>query len=143
MLTHDKIITFCEFFPYKEKENDLLFENFQEQLGKKFSDKFMSLKRGILELLDKALNSDMTKLQDFINKFIDPESEEVLDGFVEDAEIFDFYLKYQSDVDQILSDHNYYDDLPEVESLYDYVIDGTFDAVVYCMEEMKKELYGE
>jgi hypothetical protein len=126
----------------KLKEN-IINEGFEDELRGKLSDKYLSLKRGILDLLDKALNSDATKLQDFVNKFIDPESEEILDGFVEDADIFDFYLKYQSDIDQILLDHNYYDDLPEVESLYDYVIDGTFDAVVYCMEEMKKELYGE
>ena len=35
----------------------------------------------------------------------------------------------------------YYDDPPEVKSLYDYVINGTFDAVIYAMKEIKKELY--
>jgi len=96
-----------------------------------------------LDLLDKHLKGDVTKLQNFIDSYIDSESEEIIEGFVEDADIMSFYLKYQSDVDQILLDKNYYDDAPEVESLYDYVIDGTYDAVVYCMEEMKKDLYNE
>lgn len=117
-------------------------ESFEEDLKDKLSDKYSSLKREILSLLDKTLNSDTTKLQDFINSYIDPDSEEILEGFVEDADIFDIYLKHQSDIDQILLDNNYYDDPPGVESLYDYVIDGTFDAVVYCMEEMKDDLYG-
>lgn len=133
-----KMKTFKEIIP-----EEPINEAFQDEIEPKLSNKYMSLKRGILELLDRELNGDITKLQNYIDNFVDPESEEVLDGFVEDADIFDFYLKYQADIDQILLDHKYYDDLPEVESLYDYVIDGTFDAVVYCMEEMKEELYSE
>jgi len=135
----EKIKTFGEIFIDETPMN----EGFEEELKGKLSDKYVSLKRGILELLDNTLKSDTTKLQNFIDSYIEPDSEEILDAFVEDADIFDFYLKYQADIDQILNDRNYYDDPPEVESLYDYVIDGTFDAVVYCMEDMKKELYGE
>lgn len=117
--------------------------SFEEELKDKLSEKYSSLKREILKLLDKTLNSDVTKLQDYINDYIEPDSEEILDGFVEDADIFDIYLKHQNDIDQILLDNDYYEDPPGVESLYDYVIDGTFDAVVYCMEQIKEDLYGE
>ena len=149
----EKMKTFDEVIEFGEKNEMKTFnrlipvepinEGFQDELGGKLSDKYLSLKKGILDLLDGTLKSDITKLQDFMDTYIDTDSEEIIEGFIEDADIFDFYLKYQSDVDQILLDNNYYDDKPEVESLYDYVIDGTFDAVVYCMEEMKKELYGE
>jgi len=130
----DGLKTFNELFPSVN-------EAFEDELKSKLSEKYISLKRGIMELLDTHLKGDVTKLQDFISKYIDPEEEEIIEGFVEDADIFDFYLKHQSDIDQILLDKKYYQDPPEVESLYDYVIDGTFDAVVYCMEEMQSELY--
>jgi hypothetical protein len=134
-----KNTTMDELFGVKKNVN----EAFADELKGKLSDKYTSLKRGILELLDKELQGDVTKLQNYLESYTDEESEDVLDGFVEDAEIFDFYLKYQADVDEILLDHDYYADPPGVESLYDFVIDGTFDAVVYCMQEMQKELYGE
>lgn len=136
VMNEDKgIKTFSGLFP-------AINEGFEEELKPKLSEKYISLKRGILELLDNHLKGDVTKLQDFITTFIEPDSKEIIEGFIEDADIFDFYLKYQSDIDQILLDKKYYDDSPEVESLYDYVIDGTFDALVYCLEEMQKELYG-
>ena len=112
-----------------------------KELESKLGSTYVSLKRGILDLIDKKFNGDETKVQNFMTTYVDPNSEEVLDGLIEDADLFSHYLKFQSDIDQILLDHDYYDDPPEVESLYDYVIDGTFDAVVYCMEEMLKELY--
>ena len=114
-----------------------------KELENKIGNEYVSLKRGILDLIDKKFNGDETKVKNFMKTYVDPNSEEILEGLIEDADLLDFYFKMQSDVDQILLDNNYYDDPPEVESLYDYVIDGTFDAVVYCMEEMIKELFEE
>jgi len=130
----EKVKSFNDIIPVNEGIKDL--EN-------KFGSTYGSLKRGILDLIDKKFKGDETKVRDFMEKYVDPDSEEVLEGLIEDADLLDFYFKMQSDVDQILLDNNYYDDPPEVESLYDYVIDGTFDAVVYCMEEMLKELFEE
>lgn len=133
---NETIKTFNDLFPS-------INEKFEDELKSKFSQKYLSLKKGILELLDKQLDGDITKLEDFIQNYVDPDSDEIIEGLVEDADIFDFYLKYQSDVDQILLDNKYYEDTPDVESLYDYVIDGTFDAVVYCLKDMQDELYIE
>jgi len=131
----EKLKTFKEIFP--------LNEGFDDELKEKLSNEYLSLKMGVLDLLDKTLKGDVTKVQKFIDDYIESNSEEILEGFVEDADLMDFYLKYQSDIDQILLDNKYYDDPPEVESLYDYVIDGTYDAVVWVMEEIKKDIYGE
>lgn len=138
----DRISNDISYEISKLKEN-IMNEGLEEEVGPKLSDKYISLKRAVMELLDKTLNGDVTRLQSFIDSYVDPDSEEIIEGLVEDADIFDFYLKVQADVDQILLDRNYYDDPPEVESLYDYVIDGTYDAVVYCLEDIKNELYGE
>lgn len=135
----EKVKTFGEIFINETPIN----EGFEEEFKDKIGNKYISLKHTILELLDNTLKSDTTKLQNFIENYIEPESDEVLEGFIESSDIFDIYLKCQSDIDQILKEKNYYDDPPEVESLYDYVIDGTFDAVVYCMEDMKETLFPE
>lgn len=147
----EKKISINDIDPYGEENWDYengneninfkLNESFEDELKDKISDKYLSLKKGILKLLDDTLDGDITGLKEFIDEYIEPDSDEVLDGFIEDAEIFDFYLKYQADIDQILLDKEYYDDKPGVESLYDYVIDGTYDAVVYCMEDIRNDIY--
>jgi hypothetical protein len=122
--------------------NPSVNEAITDELRDKVSNTYTSLKRGILELLDKQLDGDITKVQDFIDSYVNEDSEEVLEGFIEDADIFDFYLKYQNDVDQILADNDFYDEEVGVESLYGYVIEGTFAAVVMAMEAMQNEIYG-
>jgi hypothetical protein len=49
-------------------------------------------------------------------------------GFINDSEIYDFYLKFRNDIDQILNDINYFDDTPQEKNafgLYEYVVKGT------------------
>lgn len=133
---NEKIKTFGDIF--------FLNEKFNEEFDAKLSDDYKSLKKGILDLIDQTIKGDTTKLQKFIEEYTKEDSEEVLEGFTEDADIFDFYLKYQTDIDELLNDEmNYFDDAPEDNSLYSYLTTGTFDAVVYCMGLIKKELFGE
>lgn len=49
-------------------------------------------------------------------------------GFINDSDIYDFYLKFRNDIDQILNDINYFDDTPQEKNafgLYEYVVKGT------------------
>jgi len=139
--------TFEKFAGNKIKtfsEMSLINEKFTEEFDMKLSDDYKSLKKGILELIDQTLKGDVTKIQKFINDYIEEDSEEVLDGFIEDADIFDTYLKYQSDIDELLDEElNYFNDAPTEIGLYNYVVRGTFEAVVYCMKLIKEELFGK
>jgi len=121
------------------------FEALDDTVGDKISEKYKSLKKGILELLDKQLGDDANELgnvQNFITDFL--EENETLDEFVENSDIFDFYLKYQSDIDSILDDEGYFDEAPtsnNIYSLYDYVIEGSKFAVNKALEIIKEEIF--
>ena len=121
------------------------FEALDDTVGDKISEKYKSIKKGILELLDKQLGDDANELgnvQNFITDFL--EENETLDEFVENSDIFDFYLKYQSDIDSILDDEGYFDEAPtsnNIYSLYDYVIEGSKFAVNKALEIIKEEIF--
>jgi hypothetical protein len=120
-------------------------EDLDSELRDKISSDYKSLKRGILELIEKTVDESekLINVQNFMNDYIDDE-DLILEEFVENNDIYDFYLKYQSDIDSILSDNDYYDKSPSelsVFSLYDYVIEGTKESVKMCIEEMYDELF--
>ena len=49
-------------------------------------------------------------------------------GFINDSDIYDFYLKFRNDIDQILNDLNYFDSTPQEKNafgLYEYTVRGT------------------
>jgi len=110
----------------------------------KITGKYKSLKRGILELIDGTINSsEMVNYQNFINKYIE-DSDTVIENFVEDNDIFNFYLKYKGDIDELLTDNDFFNKTArenDVFSLYDYVIVGTKIAVTECMEILQEEIF--
>ena len=110
----------------------------------KITGSYKSLKRGALELIDGTINSsELVKYQNFINKYIE-ESDTVIEGFIEDNDIFNFYLKYKGDIDELLVEKEFFDKSArenDIFSLYDYLIVGTKFAVKDIMEILQEEIF--
>jgi len=132
---------------FSEKYYDLIHEDLEAKFGEKIDQEYISLKRGLLDLIEKSINTDeLVDVQNFINGFIENPDEGKLEEFVEDGDIFNFYLKYQTDIDDICNDNDFFNDSPvsiNVFSLYDYVIEGTKFGVVECMKILEQEMFQE
>lgn len=121
-------------------------EDLDSELRDKLSNDYKSLKRGILGLVEKTVEGSekLLNVQNYMDEYVE-DDDTILDEFVENSDIYDFYLKYQSDIDSLLSDDDFFEKYPSeinVYSLYDYVIEGTKEAVKSCMKDMYDELFG-
>lgn len=130
------------------KYKDFMFESLDDKFKDKISDEYSSLKRGILLLLDNSVeNSDeLVNVQNFMNDYVENSNGKTLVGLVDDADIFDFYLKYQNNVDEICTNKAYFDKSPKeynVSSLYGFVTAGTKFAVLECLKLLQNDLFKE
>jgi hypothetical protein len=130
------------------KYKDFVYESLDDKFKDKITDKYTSLKRGILLLLDKSVENpdELVNVQNFINDYIKDNESQTLVGLVDDAEIFDFYLKYQNNIDEICTDKAYFDKSPKennIASLYVFVTNGTKFAVLECLKLLQSELFKE
>ena len=63
-----------------------------------------------------------------------------LKGFTEENDVYEFYLEYQFEIDEKLSDIDFFNQPASkygIESLYDYVIQGTKIAVESIIIDMQ------
>lgn len=125
---------------------DLLYEALEDKVKNQLSDNFLSLKSGILELLENTINdtSELVNVQNFINDYLNEPENKNLNNFIEDNDIFNFYLKYQVDVDEICSDNGFFEEPPRnknIFSLYEYMIEGTKFAVQEGLKIIQKEVF--
>ena len=104
--------------------------------------KYKGLKDDLMEYVKK---SSKGKDQEFIKKWVEEsknENEEktvTLEGLIQDIDLYEFYLRYKEDIDNILKKEGYFEDHQEhknVSGLNDYVINGTKKAISLCMKEM-------
>jgi hypothetical protein len=92
-----------------------------------------NLKDELTDMIKKSLNtSDSKTVENFIDAYKKDSEKNQIEGLINNADIYDFYLKYDEDIDEILTKNNFYDKSPKelnVFSLYDYIIAGTKEAV--------------
>jgi hypothetical protein len=102
------------------------------------------LKSGIIEKIIKSIKTEEKNVfDDFIEAYIKDDSKNKIEGLINDSDVYEFYLSYRNEIDELLSDINFYDEKPtEINSfsLYDYLVKGTQRAIKETILQIKEEL---
>ena len=122
-----------KFFEFADAQNTENIENTEVS-----EEKYTDIKDDLKEKISNSLkSSDDNVIKEFITSIIKNPNDNKIEGLVNESDIYEFYLKWKNDIDEILSDNRYYDDIPSeknIFSLYDYLIDGTNEAIVSVLE---------
>lgn len=121
-------------------------EDLKSDLSPKLKSEYKDIKEDIIEMIKKSLKtSDNKTFEDFVSAFIRNPQETQIEGLINDSDVYDFYLKYRNDIDELLSKIKFYDEVPsEITSfsLYDYVIKGTKKAISEIITMISEESKG-
>jgi hypothetical protein len=96
------------------------------------SSKFTELKEELKSMVEKTIEKSGGEYDSFVSSFIKNPKDVKIEGFINDSDIYEFYLKWRNDIDEILNDVKFFDKLPSelnAFGLYDYMIVGTQKAV--------------
>jgi hypothetical protein len=96
-------------------------------------DNYTDIKDEIKSMIEKTIEAGGGEYKSFINSFIQNPEDVKVDGFINDSDIYEFYLKFRNDIDEILNNIRFFDAPPtEVNAygLYEYVIEGTDKAFI-------------
>lgn len=121
-------------------------EDLKSDVEEKLKPENKDLKAEIVEKIIKSLNSeDRDVFDDFLDAFIKDDEKNKIDGLINDADVYEFYLSYRNEIDELLSNIKFYDESPSEMnsfSLYDYLVKGTLRAVKECVILIKEESKG-
>ena len=102
------------------------------------------------EIIDKIIKSLKTEDRDvfdeFVEAYIKDDEKNKIEGLINDADVYEFYLSYRNEIDELLSDINFYEEKPSEMnsfSLYDYLVKGTLRAIKECVLLIKEDLSSE
>ncbi len=104
------------------------------------SSKFMEVKDEIKSMIEKTIKSSGGEYDSFVDSYIKNPDDVKVEGFINDSDIYEFYLKWRNDIDEVLNDVKFFDESP-LESnafgLYEYTIKGTEKAFNEFIKQMK------
>lgn len=100
--------------------------------GKVDSSKYAEIKGEIKSMIEKTIENSGGEFASFVDKFTKEPDEVKIEGLINDSDLYDFYLKFRNDIDEMLNDLKFFGSAPsEVNALglYDYLIKGTQKAI--------------
>jgi len=103
--------------------------------------KYTEVKEEINKMIENTIQKSGGELKSFIESFEKNPEDVNVEGLINDSDIYDFYLKFRNDVDEILNNIKFYDESPtEVNAfgLYEYVIKGTERAFMEVVKMINK-----
>ena len=103
------------------------------------SGKYAELKDEVKSMIEKTIEKSGGEFKSFVDKFIKSPDDVKIEGFINDSDIYEFYLKFRNDIDELLNDVKYFNEVPSESNtfgLYDYIINGTEKAVSQIVKEL-------
>ncbi len=110
-----------------------------ESTEKTDSGKYTELKEEVKSMIEKTIEKSGGEFKSFVDKFIKSPEDVKIEGFINDSDIYEFYLKFRNDIDELLNDIKYFNEVPSESNtfgLYDYIINGTEKAVSQVVKEL-------
>lgn len=123
------------------KESD----EFEEQISndetelKETDSKHIDLKEEIKSLIEETINNSGGEFSSFIDSFNKNPEDVKIEGLINDSDIYDFYLKWRNDIDEVLNDVNFFDEVPSegnIFGLYEYIIKGTERSIIEVVKTL-------
>jgi hypothetical protein len=101
----------------------------KEDLDETPQNTYDDLIRGVNSLLRKQLdNSDFRSKKELAIEYLRDEDKTPIEGFINDSDVYEFYLEYRDDIDDLLSSIRWFDEIPSennIFSIYDFIIIST------------------
>ena len=111
----------------------------QEVVKPQSDNKYTELKEEVKSMIEKTIEKSGGDFESFKDKFIKSPEDVKIEGFINDSDIYEFYLKFRNDIDELLNNVKYFDEVPSESNtfgLYDYIISGTERAVIEAVKTL-------
>lgn len=96
------------------------------------ANKFSEVIDEIKSMIESTIDKSGGDFKSFVDSFIKTPDDVKIEGLINESDIYDFYLKYRNQIDEVLNTVKFYGETPEsinVFGLYDFIIKGTQKAI--------------
>ena len=126
--------------------NQFITEALKDDFSASLDNKYKDVKEELIDMIEKSIKSDDKEVfNKFIDSYVKSPDDSSIEGLINDADVYDFYLKYRNDIDEVLNGIKYFDDTPSednVYGVYEYTIKATKKAISEFIRLIKDEVSG-
>ena len=106
--------------------------------------KYTEVTDEVKKMIETTIEKSGGEFKSFVESFIKNPDDVKIEGLINDSDVYDFYLKYRNQIDEVLNSVKFYGETPEsmnVFGLYDFIIKGTQKAVSEFVKMLNETQY--
>jgi hypothetical protein len=114
-------------------------ENSNQISNKESDSKYSDIKEEVKSMIESTIEKSGGEFSSFVDSFNKNTEDIKIEGLINDSDIYDFYLKWRNDIDEILNDINFFDEAPSkinAFGLYEMVIKGTEKSIIELVRNL-------
>lgn len=110
-----------------------MIKKYFDYIKEDISDDYKEIKDKVISLIQDTIDEE--KQYDSVDEFVDSyikKGDIDIRGLIKQDDLYQFYLDWRNDIDEILNNINFFDEVPSKMNsigLYDYIITGVKKAV--------------
>ena len=111
---------------YESSESELVDDD------KVDKDKYKEVLDEIKSMIESTIERSGGEFNSFVESYIKDSESVKIEGLINESDIYEFYLKFRNQIDELLNDIKFYDTpASELSSygLYDFLIKGTLKSI--------------
>lgn len=115
------------------------YTQFIKEADETSTSKYNDFKEEVKSMIETTIQNSGGEFNSFIESFNKSPEDTKIEGLINDSDIYDFYLKWRNDIDEILNDINFFDEVPSelnAFGLYEYVIKGTEKSIIEIVKNL-------
>ncbi len=112
----------------------------EDESVSKDSSKYIDVIDEIKSMIESTIEKSGGEFDSFVDSYIKNPEDIKVEKFINDSDIYDFYLKFRNDIDEILNDIKFFSESPSDNNsfgLYEYTIKGTEKAFLEFVKMIK------
>lgn len=99
------------------------------------ADKYGDILEDLKSYIDKTVENIGGDYDTFVSNYINSEDDFKIEGLINDSDVFDFYVKWRNEVDELLNEIKHFDKSPNDNNIY-----GCYDFIVVSTNIAIKEI---
>jgi hypothetical protein len=107
-------------------------KKFTSYIKENIDSDYSELAKDVKSLIENTIETFGGDFDSFVESFLQNPEDVKIEGLINDSDIYEFYLKWKNEIDEILNDVNFFDQSPtdlNVFGVYEYLIVSTMSGV--------------
>jgi len=97
------------------------------------------IKDEVKKMIEKTIENSGGEYKSFVDGFNKNPEDVKIEGLINDSDVYEFYLKWRNDIDEILNKVDFFNKTPKsLDSfgLYEYLIKGTLESIIEVVKQL-------